>query len=549
MTATADIEALRAAVELTLAQDPAQLAPRVALERVVAQLELLERAQAAALTAIADIEARELFALAACGSTRGLLRTLPVGDRGQVAAARRLRSRPLVREALADGTVGTGGAAHLCAALTQIDGLELPDAMGRAATIGEDQLLGLLVHGLAPLLDDWTGGRLDSDLVTEQHLHRREVAAGVLTAVANDVTAGAADRLEPALVLLAGAVPSSALAGALGILVDALRPEQLDAEADAQHVASTWSLTRRSDGGWDLRAVLDDETGARLDAEVRARHRAARRQTEAAAEAAAAAVTDAAVVARSGARDESGTRADASSPDQPAPEQPDPVPDHSDAVLPFPGAPLASALFGSVGAGVPVPAWSPDGPVEGPVGRSWAQTAADAFAMLLDDLAAVEPGTGAPTPAQLTVLVSAEALTGTPGAAPAVLETSLGPIRLAPEVARRLGCGGDLATVTLDDSGNPVTASGTHRNATRRERRAMKARWGSTCAVNGCPAAGPVPHHVEPFWKSGLTRVADLVPVCTHHHHDVHEGHRMLRLRDGRLIGPAGWVTALVRAA
>jgi hypothetical protein len=29
--------------------------------------------------------------------------------------------------------------------------------------------------------------------------------------------------------------------------------------------------------------------------------------------------------------------------------------------------------------------------------------------------------------------------------------------------------------------------------------------------------------------------------VCEHHHHDIHEGNRTLRLRDGRHISPLGW--------
>ncbi|MGI8535929.1 MAG: hypothetical protein ACR2K2_05405, partial [Mycobacteriales bacterium] len=38
------------------------------------------------------------------------------------------------------------------------------------------------------------------------------------------------------------------------------------------------------------------------------------------------------------------------------------------------------------------------------------------------------------------------------------------------------------------------------------------------------------------------TRLRDLAPVCTHCHHDLHEGHATLRLRDGRLINDHGWV-------
>ena len=72
----------------------------------------------------------------------------------------------------------------------------------------------------------------------------------------------------------------------------------------------------------------------------------------------------------------------------------------------------------------------------------------------------------------------------------------------------------------------------------------MRAAWGSRCAVNGCTLPGEVPHHAEPFWKARLTALKDLVPLCRHHHHDVHDGHQKLRLRDGRVIDEWGWVVA-----
>ena len=51
------------------------------------------------------------------------------------------------------------------------------------------------------------------------------------------------------------------------------------------------------------------------------------------------------------------------------------------------------------------------------------------------------------------------------------------------------------------------------------------------------------PHHVLPWWLSHRTRQRDLIPLCTSCHHDLHEGHRTLRLRDGRLIDDHGWTT------
>ncbi len=83
----------------------------------------------------------------------------------------------------------------------------------------------------------------------------------------------------------------------------------------------------------------------------------------------------------------------------------------------------------------------------------------------------------------------------------------------------------------------------------RAERRALRARWGPTCAVDGCHHTRTVPHHVVPWWLSHLTRLSDLVPLCASCHHDLHEGHRTLRLRDGRLIDDQGWVESVSAAA
>ncbi|MCU1690977.1 MAG: hypothetical protein JWM64_68, partial [Frankiales bacterium] len=97
------------------------------------------------------------------------------------------------------------------------------------------------------------------------------------------------------------------------------------------------------------------------------------------------------------------------------------------------------------------------------------------------------------------------------------------------------------SAVLLDARDRPVGASGTHRHASARERRAMRTAWGSTCAVNGCTLTATVPHHAEPWWKTQQTVLKDLVPFCEHHHHDLHDGSKTLRLRDGRHLDEWGW--------
>ncbi|MCW2725986.1 MAG: hypothetical protein JWN35_2907 [Frankiales bacterium] len=141
--------------------------------------------------------------------------------------------------------------------------------------------------------------------------------------------------------------------------------------------------------------------------------------------------------------------------------------------------------------------------------------------------------------ADISIVVRDTTLAGQPGALPARLSDGT---RLSLAAVRRLGCDGRISAVVLDALGRAIGASGSHRNATRRERRALDAQWGG-CAVDGCakPAAQTRPHHVIPWWLSRRTRLADLVPLCDSNHHDIHEGRRTLRLRDGRHINPTGW--------
>ena len=77
----------------------------------------------------------------------------------------------------------------------------------------------------------------------------------------------------------------------------------------------------------------------------------------------------------------------------------------------------------------------------------------------------------------------------------------------------------------------------------RRERRALPAQWGGTCATDGCGRPGVVPHHAGPWWLTRRTRLRDLVPYCDGCQHDLHEGGKTLKLRNGRWIGPTGWTS------
>jgi hypothetical protein len=63
------------------------------------------------------------------------------------------------------------------------------------------------------------------------------------------------------------------------------------------------------------------------------------------------------------------------------------------------------------------------------------------------------------------------------------------------------------------------------RLANRAQRRALRAMY-RTCAHPGCrvPFADCFIHHVTPWEHDGVTDLANLLPLCGRHHHQVHEG-------------------------
>ena len=90
-----------------------------------------------------------------------------------------------------------------------------------------------------------------------------------------------------------------------------------------------------------------------------------------------------------------------------------------------------------------------------------------------------------------------------------------------------------------------IETSHTERTLKAHERRALLVQWGGRCAGAGCtspPGTPLIPHHANPWARTGTTSLADAVPFCDTTHHDLHEGGRTILLRDGRRLGPHGWV-------
>ena len=73
------------------------------------------------------------------------------------------------------------------------------------------------------------------------------------------------------------------------------------------------------------------------------------------------------------------------------------------------------------------------------------------------------------------------------------------------------------------------------RLANRAQRRALRALY-SSCAIPGCSVSFDrcKVHHVVWWRNGGLTDLANLLPICTHHHSKVHDGDWIIELGPGR---------------
>ena len=104
------------------------------------------------------------------------------------------------------------------------------------------------------------------------------------------------------------------------------------------------------------------------------------------------------------------------------------------------------------------------------------------------------------------------------------VENGLPGVELPVETVRRLTCLADIVPVVLNGDGVVVKLGRTVRLANRAQRRALRAMH-ETCAVPDCPVAFRhcQPHHIRWFRHGGRTDLDNLLPLCSRHHHAVHE--------------------------
>ena len=105
-----------------------------------------------------------------------------------------------------------------------------------------------------------------------------------------------------------------------------------------------------------------------------------------------------------------------------------------------------------------------------------------------------------------------------------VCETADG-IPLPPETVRRLACEAAIVPIVLNGAGEALNCGREQRVANRAQRRALRAMY-RTCGYPGCDVVFDRCdiHHVIEWLRLGSTDLDNLLPLCSKHHHLVHEG-------------------------
>lgn len=138
--------------------------------------------------------------------------------------------------------------------------------------------------------------------------------------------------------------------------------------------------------------------------------------------------------------------------------------------------------------------------------------------------------------ADITVIVDLATLRSGMHPTDGVCETGDG-LEISPSTASRLLCEGTVTPIVVDLEGVVLAAGRTRRNATRTQRRALRAMY-RTCAVDDCDIAFDrcELHHIDPWELGGLTDLDNLVPLCQRHHHVIHDHHWRLHLEPDRTL-------------
>ena len=474
--------ALQDALQAVAAVSPSSLPPEQALARTKALQVMAQQVEILTLEALSDVDRRQLFTLDDQPSTAAWVKAQPVPGigRADVTLARRLRAVPKVAEELRAGRMSTTTGTRLSGFVAKARP-HLDRADGLIDGLDAEQVLyGVAVDGICELVAEQIGGA-----TTAEHdlAELRETLQDIVSAGGSQ-----AERLEAALVVFAHRCDTALLPSGLALLLDALLPAQHQKRADRAEDERGFSLTRKGLGsGWHCKGDLDDETGEMLATALDA-----------------AAATD-------------------------------------------PDSPADTTAWREGRAAVGDDTLAPqDWPAEQSRPRSRAQQRHDALKAALSALLGSGAlGTRGKVAPHVGVTVGLDFVHGVPGSLPA--RTAHG-ARLTRVQVRELLCRSTFTRLVLDATRRVVEVSHTQRTSTGLERLLLNVQCGGVCQRKGCgngPATGHrlIPHHGELFSNTGRTSLDDIVMLCEiDHDHELHGKGRTLELKDGRVLGPHGWV-------
>ncbi|HEY3485356.1 MAG TPA: DUF222 domain-containing protein, partial [Ilumatobacteraceae bacterium] len=105
------------------------------------------------------------------------------------------------------------------------------------------------------------------------------------------------------------------------------------------------------------------------------------------------------------------------------------------------------------------------------------------------------------------------------------------------ETVRRLCCEAVIVPILTGPDTMPIDCGREQRTANRKQRRALRDMY-RTCSIDGCDIDFDLCHihHIQSWLNLGPTDLVNLTPVCSHHHHLVHEGGWFLTMTTDRVI-------------
>lgn len=476
---------LFAAVHLLQAEQVSMLAPADALRRAEQLLQVSTQLELLRLQAIADVDLRSLYVIAGAPTTSAWLSALDADyDRREVALAKKLSGLRQVCAEVEGGRLPLSAGKALQTALSMLRSkVDRRDGLIDGAP-GEAVVEAVILDGVREVIAECRGGFVvgsEELAALDDQLREIVLAPGSPEPVCGPLQI---ERLEAAFVLVAQSVEGHQLRSALGLLVGALLPLELEARAAKAYAERGVSLVRRADG-WRLEGDLDLEAGELfftfLDAEMR------RDEMN---------VSDTAAAAE--------IRAEGLDPCDPD------------------ELPTASVL------------------------RSRRQRMHDALRNGVSRyLGAGLGGVADKVAVHVGVTVGVDRLAGVPGTLPA---RGSGGSVLPLTLVQRWLCDSAITRFVMSLGGLAIEASHTERTTKAHERRAKHIETAGQCQCRGCrgsrkiPGTVLIPHHVDAYASYGVTSHRETVLLCPASHHDLHEGGKTIQLKDGRWLNASGWV-------